>query len=145
MTWDSWGGQDGSGNGIYGQRYDSAGVAVGSEFQVNSYTDNNQEYSSTTGLNDGGFVVTWSSHGQDGSDWGIYVGKGANRSGAGHGWSSVGHVAFQTYVLHPSSLHWPLHALICCAFRHSPGFGFINALGKTHLKGLTVHLHFALR
>ncbi|HIN69502.1 MAG TPA: calcium-binding protein, partial [Methylococcales bacterium] len=75
VTWDSWGGQDGSGNGIYGQRYDSAGVAVGSEFQVNSYTDNNQEYSSTTGLNDGGFVVTWSSHGQDGSDWadwGIY-------------------------------------------------------------------------
>jgi len=71
VTWSSEG-QDGSGNGLYGQRYDSAGGAVGGEFQVNSTTDNHQTYSSTAALNDGGFVVTWSSGGQDGSSYGIY-------------------------------------------------------------------------
>jgi hypothetical protein len=71
VTWTSEG-QDGSGNGIYGQRYDSAGVAVGSEFQVNSTTANDQSNSSTTAFNDGGFVVTWESYGQDGSGNGIY-------------------------------------------------------------------------
>ena len=71
VTWSS-DGQDGSGAGIYGQRFDSEGVAVGAEFQVNSTTYNIQSESSTTALDDGGFVVTWSSDGQDGSASGIY-------------------------------------------------------------------------
>ena len=28
------------GYGIFGQRYDSSGFAVGNEFQINAYTDN---------------------------------------------------------------------------------------------------------
>ena len=40
---------------------------VGSEFRANTYTTDDQVYSSVTALNDGGFVVTWSSDGQDGS------------------------------------------------------------------------------
>ncbi|MFO0926536.1 MAG: hypothetical protein U0736_05785 [Gemmataceae bacterium] len=37
ITWTSdW--QDGSYNGVYGQRYDAAGHAVGGEFQINTYT-----------------------------------------------------------------------------------------------------------
>ena len=35
-------------------------------------TTTNQRYSSVAALNDGGFVVTWSSWVQDGSDFGIY-------------------------------------------------------------------------
>ncbi|WP_305038528.1 Ig-like domain-containing protein [Halomonas alkalisoli] len=72
VTWSSWG-QDGSGQGIFAQRYDAAGDAVGSEFQVNTYTGNDQRYSSVAALSDGGFVVTWSSLFQDGSGEGIFA------------------------------------------------------------------------
>ena len=71
VTWSSYG-QDGSGYGIYGQRYAADGTPVGSEFRANTYTSSDQVYSSVTALNDGGFVVTWSSYGQDGSGLGIY-------------------------------------------------------------------------
>ena len=71
VTWSS-DGQDGSGYGIYGQRYAADGTPVGGEFHANTYTSNTQIYSSVTALNDGGFVVTWSSDGQDGSGYGIY-------------------------------------------------------------------------
>ena len=71
VTWSSFP-QDGSSSGIYGQRYASDGTAVGSEFRANSYTPSNQLYSSVAALSDGGFVVTWSSNGQDGSGYGIY-------------------------------------------------------------------------
>ncbi|NGX62437.1 MAG: hypothetical protein K940chlam9_01934 [Chlamydiae bacterium] len=46
--------------------------AVGSEFQVNTYTTNYQRNPSVASLNDGGFVVTWNSLGQDGDRDGIY-------------------------------------------------------------------------
>ena len=72
VTWTSYE-QDGSGNGIYGQRYDANGAANGTEFQVNTYTDNFQYSPNTTALSDGGFVVTWSSYDQDGSYGGIYA------------------------------------------------------------------------
>ena len=69
VTWSSYN-QDGSGSGIYGQRYDAAGNKVGSEFQINTYETQDQVLSSVAGLGDGGFVVTWDSY--VGSDYGIY-------------------------------------------------------------------------
>ena len=39
-------GQDGSGSGIYAQRYDAQGVPQGGEFRVNSTTSGDQRYSS---------------------------------------------------------------------------------------------------
>ncbi len=71
VTWSSFG-QDDSGFGIYGQRFDANGDTVDDEFQVNTTTISNQQYSAVTALADGGFVVTWSSNSQDGSDYGIY-------------------------------------------------------------------------
>ena len=71
VTWSS-DGQDGSGYGIYGQRFDANGIAQGSEFPVNTYTTDSQNFPSATALADGGFVVTWSSDGQDGGSYGIY-------------------------------------------------------------------------
>jgi RTX calcium-binding nonapeptide repeat (4 copies) len=71
VTWSS-SDQDGNGYGIYGQLFAADGTAVGSEFAVNTFTANDQVYSSSTALADGGFVVTWSSLGQDGSDYGIF-------------------------------------------------------------------------
>jgi len=64
--------QDGSGYGVYGQRYAEDGKAVGNEFKVNTTTTGDQFYSPAAALSDGGFVVTWISADQDGSGYGIY-------------------------------------------------------------------------
>ena len=72
VTWMSYG-QDGSGLGIYAQRYDAAGVAVGGEFRVNSFTVNNQVAPAVAMDGAGNFVVTWVSNGQDGSGYGVYA------------------------------------------------------------------------
>lgn len=64
--------QDGSNEGIYGQLYDSNGVAVGSEFQVNTYTDNRQWNPSVAMKDDGSFTIVWGSFGQDGSSYGVF-------------------------------------------------------------------------
>ena len=65
--------QDGSSFGIYAQRYDAFGSPSGTEFQVNTYTVGKQNDPSVAALSDGGFVVTWSSDIQDGSNFGIYA------------------------------------------------------------------------
>jgi hypothetical protein len=71
VVWDSFH-QDLSGWGVFGQRYDSAGGKLGSEFRVNSYTTNHQQYPSLASDASGNFVVVWSSYGQDGSTFGIF-------------------------------------------------------------------------
>ncbi len=71
VTWQS-NGQDGDLNGVYGQRFDSAGTPSGGEFQINTHIDNEQRYPVVTGLIDGGFVVAWDSMDQDGSNTGVY-------------------------------------------------------------------------
>ncbi|MEH2113708.1 hypothetical protein [Nostoc sp.] len=69
----SWTGQDASGSGIYAQRYNSAGVAQGSEFRVNSTTSGDQNSSTVAVDANGDFVVSWQSYGQDGDYYGIYA------------------------------------------------------------------------
>jgi hypothetical protein len=63
--------QDGSGYGIYGQRYNSNGAKFGVEFRVNTMTAGSQTTPAVTALSDGGFVVVWVSAGQDRSGTGI--------------------------------------------------------------------------
>lgn len=81
VTWmdgdEDWGygaadGEDGSGQGIFAQRYDGAGAKAGTEFQVNSYTTSDQTNPEITALSGGGFVVTWESKDQDGDARGVY-------------------------------------------------------------------------
>jgi hypothetical protein len=64
--------QDGSGEGVFGQRYASSGAPLGSEFQVNSYTTNSQLSSSVASDPGGDFVIAWSSTFQDGSSLGVF-------------------------------------------------------------------------
>ena len=66
-------GQDGSGYGVYAQRYDAAGALQGSEFPVNATTAGSQSYPSVAMDADGDFVVAWSSYGQDGDGGGIFA------------------------------------------------------------------------
>ncbi|HEX8126580.1 MAG TPA: cadherin domain-containing protein [Allosphingosinicella sp.] len=51
--------QDGSGWAIKAQRYDSSGIAVGTEFRVNTTASGSQWKADIAGLTNGGFVVTW--------------------------------------------------------------------------------------
>jgi len=71
VVWSS-SGQDGSGLGIFGQRYDSSGAALGSEFRVNTYTTNSQGHPSVTADPSGNFVVVWESAYQDGFNAGVF-------------------------------------------------------------------------
>jgi hypothetical protein len=71
VTWSSLS-QDGSGYGIYAQRFDAAGQRLGSEFRVNAHTAGNQDFSAVAMAPDGQFVVTWTSQDQDGDRTGIY-------------------------------------------------------------------------
>ena len=71
ITWRSQG-QDGSGDGVYAQRFDDAGNPDGSEFRVNTTTAGDQWVQSITTLNNGQFVINWTSVGQDGDGDGVF-------------------------------------------------------------------------
>jgi hypothetical protein len=64
--------QDGNGYGVFGQRFDSAGVKQGGEFRVNTYTTSLQKFASVASDPDGNFVVVWNSFMQDGSGYGVF-------------------------------------------------------------------------
>ncbi|MFN8578889.1 MAG: pentapeptide repeat-containing protein [Candidatus Sericytochromatia bacterium] len=73
ITWVS-DNQDLGGNvgaNIYAQRYNSLGIAQGSEFRVNSYTTNMKDNPSVSMSNSGNFVITWES--QDENYSGIFA------------------------------------------------------------------------
>jgi subtilisin family serine protease len=65
-------GQDGSDFGVFGQLYDSDGVPIGEEFQLNSYVAANQSNPYIAMAQSGRFVTVWESEGQDGSGCGIF-------------------------------------------------------------------------
>ena len=71
VTWQSYA-QDGSGYGVYQQRYGADGRAVGGETRVNATTASSQDTPVVTGLADGGWLVCWTSYDQDGSATGLY-------------------------------------------------------------------------
>lgn len=73
IFWMSEDNQDGDSRGIFGQRYNRLGETVGTETQVNTYTSNIQDMPSVDVLEDGSFVVAWSSRFQDGDDRGVYA------------------------------------------------------------------------
>ncbi|MDO6963827.1 calcium-binding protein [Rhizobium alvei] len=65
-------GLDGSGRAVFGQMYTSTGKKDGTAFQVNTYTNGYQAESHVTAIENGGFAVTWTSAGKDGSDKGVF-------------------------------------------------------------------------
>ena len=77
VVWSSIGssGTDTSSHSIQGQRYASGGSAQGTQFQVNSYTTNQQRFASVAALGND-FVVVWSSYGSSGTDTSNYSVQG---------------------------------------------------------------------
>ncbi|MCA9096945.1 MAG: VCBS repeat-containing protein [Planctomycetaceae bacterium] len=72
IAWESYL-QDGWGEGIYAQRFNSLGTPQGSEFQVHTYTSDRQTAPAVAMNADGDFVISWESYEQDGSSFGIYA------------------------------------------------------------------------
>ncbi len=73
VAWTDFAGEDGSGRGVFGQLFDSAGGMLGGELQINTYTTGDQSFEHVTGLPGGGFVVTWrDSSSLDGSGYGTF-------------------------------------------------------------------------
>ncbi len=80
VAWTSYA-QDGDGYGVFGQRFNSAGVRQGAEFQVNTYTTSSQGPPSVALDDLGSFVVAWTSYAQDGDGYGVF-GQGFDTAGA---------------------------------------------------------------
>ena len=72
ITWTS-NVKHGDWRGIYGQRYDSSGNMIGSEFRVNTFWAGLKDRSDVAMDAAGNFIVTWSSQNQDGDGWGVYA------------------------------------------------------------------------
>ncbi len=69
--------------GVYGQRYDNSGSAVGSEFRVNSYTTGDQRTPTVAMDGAGDFVVVWRGAGPTAVD-GVFA-RRYNNAGTAQG------------------------------------------------------------
>ena len=95
VLWEGWGGQDGSGAGLFGRAFDTAGAPLdGSEFHVNTYTLYNQRRPAAAMDPDGRFVVAWEDEGQEtgygvrAQRFGDLIFKDGVESGGMSAWSS---------------------------------------------------------
>jgi len=64
--------QDGDGYGVFGQRFNASGGIIGSEFQINTYTEDDQLAPAVAADGQGRFVVVWQSDFQDVSESSIF-------------------------------------------------------------------------
>jgi len=65
--------QDGSGDGVFAQRYASGGTPLGGEFRVNTFTISGQGDPAVACDAAGNFVLVWDSYGQDGDKTGVFA------------------------------------------------------------------------
>ncbi|MEM8930920.1 MAG: SdrD B-like domain-containing protein [Acidobacteriota bacterium] len=69
VVWTSSGSDvDTSSNSVQGQRFSSSGAPVASQFQINTYTTDDQQAPVIAVAPDGGFLVAWESDGSDNGD-----------------------------------------------------------------------------
>ena len=66
-----WTSTDGNGDGVFAQRFDASGHAVGAETQINNTTALNQSDLALAPSN-GGYLAAWGSQAQDGNGWGVF-------------------------------------------------------------------------
>ena len=72
-VWES-NGQDGSGNGVFGQILDATGSPIAPEFRINEARVNTQYQPEIVALDHGGFVVVYADNsGQDASGFGVFA------------------------------------------------------------------------
>ena len=83
-------------SGIVAQRHDAAGVRLGTEFQVNTYTTNAQSYASVARDEVGNFVVTWFGDGAGDPSFGTF-GRRFNAAGVARGAEFMANTATTAY------------------------------------------------
>src|SRR5207247_7525789 len=59
VAWQSGGGQDGSGYGVFARRYGATGTAIGEEIRANATTDSDQTDPSVAADAAANFVIAW--------------------------------------------------------------------------------------
>jgi hypothetical protein len=74
--------QDGSGYGVFGRRFNAAGVAQSLEFRVNTHTFSSQGFPAVAMNGAGDFVVAWRSYGQDDGGMGGVFARRFDAAGA---------------------------------------------------------------
>ena len=62
-----------AGYGVFARRFDASGAPTSGDFQVNSYTIDEQRLPAAALGDDGGYVVAWQSSQQDGFGFGIFA------------------------------------------------------------------------
>jgi hypothetical protein len=102
IAWDT--DQDGSGMGVFAQRYNALGEEQGAEFRVNSETLSAQTGAVVAMADDGEFVIAWQSFDQDGSVYGVYA-QAYDAAGAPHG------EEFRVNTHTAGTQHWPAVAM----------------------------------
>ena len=113
VVWRSGGPQDGDDYGIFGQAFASGGAPSGGEFQVNTYTTQDQDSPAVCCDGSGGFVVAWRSQAQDGSGSGVF----------GQGFSAPGVPDGAEFQVNNFTTLGQYRPDICCG----PGGGFVVA------------------
>ena len=72
IAWESFD-QDGSGIGVFAQRYASTGAPLGGEFRVNTFTTSYQRIPSVASDLAGNFIIAWHSFTQDANNEGVFA------------------------------------------------------------------------
>jgi hypothetical protein len=76
--------------------------ALPAEFRVNTYIPNQQATTRIARLTDAGFIITWSSFGQDNSSWGVYAQRYAS-----NGTALDNEFRVNNYTFDDQSQSWP--------------------------------------
>ncbi len=100
VVWESGGDQDGDRYGVIGRSFDNRARPLSAEVQVNTFTSGNQNAPSIAANSDTGFLVSWQSRDQDGSEYGIFA-QLYNRDG------SVSGAEFQVNTYTPDNQKYP--------------------------------------
>ncbi|MEZ0369930.1 MAG: hypothetical protein ACAI44_12660, partial [Candidatus Sericytochromatia bacterium] len=81
ITWQSYG-QDGHHYGIFAQRYNNRGQALGSDFPVNTSTTGSQSHPAIAMDRDGDFVINWTGRVDDSNSYGVFAQRFASNAQA---------------------------------------------------------------
>jgi hypothetical protein len=88
---------------IFGRRFDSLGVPLGDEFQINTFIADDQRNPDVAIDQDGRFVAVWQSYAQDTSRYGIFARPGPIIGSAD--FNADGLVDFSDYIILADEWH----------------------------------------
>ena len=70
---------------IAARYFDGTGTPLGDQFQLNTYTLDDQRHPDVAMAGDGSYLAAWESNGQDGSGYGVFAGLGPSAAASSAG------------------------------------------------------------